>query len=91
VSDDVRDNPARHRFELDLGGPIAFSEYRRSGDVLMVMHTEVPRELEGRGIGSRLVRGVLAQARAQGLKVKPLCSFVRAYMDRHPEYADMRA
>lgn len=90
MADDVRDNPDRHRFELELGGGVAFSEYRRSGHVLMIMHTEVPRELQGRGIGSKLVRGVLAQARAQGLTVKPLCSFVRAYMDRHPEYADLR-
>ncbi|MFN3656236.1 MAG: GNAT family N-acetyltransferase [Pseudolabrys sp.] len=92
MTDDVRDNPDRQRFELDFGGGrLAVAEYRLAGGVLMALHTEVPKELEGRGIGSRLVRGVLAQARARGLKVRPICSFVRAYMDRHPEYADLRA
>jgi predicted GNAT family acetyltransferase len=51
----------------------------------------VPKELNGRGIGSRLVRGVLDIARAEGLKVRPLCPFVAAYIDKHPEYADLRA
>ena len=53
-------------------------------------HTIVPPELGGRGIASRLVQHALAWAREQGLKVRPDCSFVRAYMDKHPEYADMR-
>jgi len=92
MTDDVRDNTAQQRFELDLdGGRIALANYRISGAAMAISHTEVPKELEGRGIGSRLVRGVLAQARARGLKVRPLCPFVRAYMDRHPEYADLRA
>jgi predicted GNAT family acetyltransferase len=59
--------------------------------VLFVHHTEVPREFEGRGIGSALVKAMLELARAEGLKVKPLCSFVSAYMQRHPEFADLRA
>jgi predicted GNAT family acetyltransferase len=88
---DVRDNPALHRFELGLDGHTAFSSYRRADGVLTILHTEVPKELNGRGIGSRLVRGLLDIARAQGEKVKPLCSFVAAYMDKHPEYADLRA
>jgi uncharacterized protein len=88
---DVRDNTDRHRFELEVDGHIAFSEYRRSGDLLTVMHTEVPKELGGRGIGSALARGLLDLGRAQRLKVKPLCSFVAGYIDKHPEYADLRA
>jgi predicted GNAT family acetyltransferase len=87
----VTDNPAHHRFELALDGHVAFTSYRRDGDVLVVYHTEVPREFEGRGIGSALVKGVLESARAQKLKVRPLCSFVAAYMERHPDYADLRA
>lgn len=86
----VRDNPDRSRFEMPIGGAVAFANYRRSGDTLLVLHTEVPRELEGRGHGSELVRGLLDLARAQGLKVKPLCGFVAAYMARHPEYEDVR-
>lgn len=90
MPNDVRDNTERRRFELDLDGHIAFSNYKRADGVLTVLHTEVPAALNGRGIGSRLVRGVLDIARAQGLKVKPLCPFVAAYMDKHPEYADLR-
>jgi predicted GNAT family acetyltransferase len=49
----------------------------------------VPKELGGRGIGSTLIKGVLDTARAQGLKVKPLCPFAKAYIERHSEYADL--
>lgn len=91
MSNNVRDNTERHRFELDAEGHIAFSNYKRADGVLTILHTEVPKELEGHGIGSALVRGVLDLARARGEKVIPVCPFVKAYMDRHPEYADLRA
>jgi hypothetical protein len=90
MTNDIRDNAQRHRFKLDAGGHVAFSEYQRAGNVLTIMHTEVPTEFNGRGIGSALVRGILDLARAQGLKVVPRCPFVAAFMDRHPEYADLR-
>ena len=86
----VRDNAERHRFELDADGHIAFSEYTRDGATLTIRHTEVPKELNGKGIGSALVRGLLDIARAQGLKVVPLCPFVASYIAKHPEYADLR-
>jgi hypothetical protein len=86
----VVDNPARSRFEMALDGGTAFASYRRAGDVLIVPHTEVPAQLEGRGFGSMLVKGVLELARAQGLKVRPACPFVADYMRRHPEYDDVR-
>jgi predicted GNAT family acetyltransferase len=89
MPNDVRDNTQRHRFELDADGHVAFSYYQRDGATLTVMHTEVPKELNGKGIGSRLVRGVLEIARAQALKVVPRCPFVAAYIDKHPEYADL--
>lgn len=87
----VRDDPTRHRFELDVEGQIAFALYRRDGDTLAVTHTETPAALRGRGIASELVRGLLDIARAQKLKVRPLCPFVVAFMDKHSEYADLRA
>ena len=90
MSNNVRDNTQRHRFELDADGHVAFSNYRRSEGILTVLHTEVPKELEGRGIGSALIRGVLDIARGDGLKVKTLCPFAKAYIDRHPEYSDLR-
>ena len=89
MSNNVRDNSKLHRFELDTEGHIAFSEYQRGGGVLTIMHTEVPKELGGRGIGSTLIKGVFDTARAQGLKVKPLCPFAKAYIERHSEYADL--
>ena len=89
MSNNVRDNTKLHRFELDTDGHIAFSEYKRGNGVLTIMHTEVPKELGGRGVGSTLIGGVLDTVRAQGLKVKPLCPFAKAYVERHPEYADL--
>jgi len=90
MTNTVRDNTERHRFELDADGHIAFANYERGDGVLTMLHTEVPKELEGRGIGSALIRGVLDTARREGVKVKPLCPFTRAYIDKHPEYADLR-
>jgi hypothetical protein len=87
----VRDNAEKHRFELDLDGHIAFSNYRRDGKVLTILHTEVPAALNGRGIGSALVRGELELARAHGWKVVPVCPFVKAYLAKHPDYADVQA
>jgi len=87
----VRDNPDRHRFELDADGHVAFSNYTRAGNVITIQHTEVPKELGGRGIGSALARGVLEFARGQGLKVVPHCPFVKSYIDKHPEFADLLA
>jgi hypothetical protein len=90
MASNVRDNTDRHRFELDADGHVAFSEYKRANGVLTIMHTEVPKALEGRGIGSGLIRGVLDIARSQGLKVNTLCPFAKAYINRYPEYADLR-
>ncbi len=91
MSNNVRDNADRHRFELELDGRIALSQYRREGDTLTILHTEVPKEHSGKGVGSALVRGLLDIARAQGMKVLPKCPFVAGYMDKHAaEYADLR-
>jgi len=90
MSNNVRDNAERHRFELDADGHVAFSNYKRIDGVLTILHTEVPKALEGHGIGSALISGVLNTARAEGRKVKPLCPFAKAYMDRHAEYNDLQ-
>jgi hypothetical protein len=58
--------------------------------VISFIHTEVPKALAGKGIGSRLARHVLEAARAEGLKVVPVCPFIAAWMKRHPEYDDLR-
>lgn len=87
----VQDIPSRQRYELDVNGALAFIDYRRDGRVVAMTHAEVPVALRGGGIGSELVRGALLLVREQGEKVIPCCSFVAAYMRRHPEFDDLRA
>jgi uncharacterized protein len=86
---DVRNNTAQNRFELDVNGHQAVAYYRMAPGVITFVHTEVPQELSGRGIGTKLIRGALEMARAQGLKVVPQCPFVSAFMGKHPEYNDL--
>jgi len=86
----VRDNPEKHRFEIDLGnGSFAFAEYTLSEGKIVFTHTEVPQQFEGKGIGSALIRHGLAEARRRGLKVVPICPFFAAYMTKHAEEQDL--
>ncbi|HVE49728.1 MAG TPA: GNAT family N-acetyltransferase [Casimicrobiaceae bacterium] len=74
------------RFEADVEGGVAYCAYTRRGDgVLSLHHTEVPREAEGRGVASTIVKAALAYAEANALRVSPDCSYVRQYMARHRE------
>lgn len=84
-----RDNGARHRFELEIGGLTAIADYHLKGKTIEFTHTEVPPPLEGKGVGARLVRFALDEARRQGYRVLPACPFVAVYIRRHPEYADL--
>jgi predicted GNAT family acetyltransferase len=77
------------RFELDLDGQMAVAYYQLAPGVITFRHTEVPQELSGHGIGSKLVRGALEAARARGLKVVAKCPFVAGYMAKHPEFNDL--
>jgi uncharacterized protein len=86
---DVVNNNARHRYELIVDGHLAATYYKISGDVITFIHTEVPQELGGKGIGSKLVKGALDQVRGEGLKVIAQCPFVKSYIDKHPDYADL--
>lgn len=87
----VRDNSARSRFELEADGVIVFMNYRLSGQVMSLDHTETPVTARGRGLASRLTEGVLREVRQRGLKIVPRCPFVRAFVDRHAEYRDLVA
>jgi uncharacterized protein len=86
---DVVNNRAHHRYELVVDGHLAATYYNVEDGVITFIHTEVPDELAGQGIGSRLVKGALDQVRADGLKVIPQCPFVKAYIGKHDEYADL--
>jgi predicted GNAT family acetyltransferase len=86
----VVDGRAALRFEVYAGERLAgWAAYARKGGVITFTHTEVDPAFEGRGLGSVLVRGALDAARAEGLEVVPVCPFVRSYVERHPEYADL--
>jgi uncharacterized protein len=86
---DVVNNRAHRRYELTVDGHLAAAYYRISGDVITFEHTEVPPELGGKGVGSRLVKGALDQVRAEGLKVIAECPFVKAYIGKNAEYSDL--
>jgi uncharacterized protein len=87
----VRDNPARHRYELEVEGHVAFAEYGLAAGVITFIHTVVPKELGGRGVGSTLARGALEDVRRRGLKVIAQCPFIKAFMDKHAEFNDLLA
>jgi predicted GNAT family acetyltransferase len=78
--DSVVDNRARHRFEAQLNGEIAFLEYERTDDALTLVHTEVPAALRGHHVGDALVEAALRVGRSAGLRIVAMCPFVRAYM-----------
>jgi uncharacterized protein len=88
----VVDNTRASRYELAVDGGVAVLDYKDSplGHRLLV-HTEVPDALQGRGLGSQLVRGVLDDVRARGRRIVPVCSFVKSFLERHREYEDIVA
>jgi predicted GNAT family acetyltransferase len=77
------------RFELDRDGQIAYLEYTIAGDVLALIHSEIPKSLRSTGVGSTLVQTALDWARDHHMKVDVVCPFVAAYLETHPEYSDL--
>ncbi len=88
---DVTNNRAESRFELPTDAGPAIAAYAVDGEVVTFTHTVVPHEAEGKGVGSQLIAGALAQVRADGHRIRPACAFVRAYVERHPEVQDLVA
>lgn len=82
-------NEATGRFELAADGGTATLDYELVDDAIVLSHTAVPAQAEGRGLGGRLVRAALDHARAHRLIVVPRCRFVRAWIRRHPEYREL--
>ena len=86
---DIAHDPASHRFSVQVGGHEAELIYRRDDKRLTIDHTGVPEAIGGRGIAGELVKAALDYARAEGLRVVPACSYSAAYVQHHPEYADL--
>ena len=91
MSDAVVHNAASHRFELDIDGQTVFTEYRLAGDVMTLFHTVTPPPLRGRRLAARVVQAALEYARANRMKVVPLCWYVAGHINEHPEFRDLLA
>ncbi|WP_293795119.1 GNAT family N-acetyltransferase [uncultured Bosea sp.] len=86
---DVVEKPEQNRFELALDGGTALVAYRRDGERLVLVHTEVPQQFAGQGVGSRLAKGVFELLRASGRKAVVRCEFLQGWLAKHPEYNDV--
>jgi predicted GNAT family acetyltransferase len=85
----VVENVEQNRFELTLDGGTALVAYRRDGERLVLVHTEVPSQFAGQGIGSKLAKGVFELLRASGRKAVVRCEFLKGWVAKHPEYDDV--
>lgn len=83
MSDQIRDNTERSRYELEIDGQIVFANYRRDGTILSILHVEAPIPLRGTGAASRLMQGIVETAGATGTRIVPLCSYAAAWLRRH--------
>lgn len=93
MSDDtieVREDAAHHRFEIWVGEkPAGKTVYRGGGELYEFLHTEIDPSFEGQGLGSKLIRSTLDSIRERGAKLLPYCPFIKAYIQKHPEYKDL--
>jgi uncharacterized protein len=88
----VHDNPEERRYEARIGtNVVGVISYQAEPSRLTLVHTEVDPVAEGKGVGSRLVAGAFEDIRSRGLSLVPVCPFVRTYVRRHPEQADLVA
>lgn len=85
----IHDNPEARRYELPVGEDLAVVTYNLTGQNLMITETLVPEALEGQGIASRLAKHVIEDARRRGLLILPVCPFFSAYLQKHPEHAEV--
>ena len=86
----VRDAPEANRYEIRDGEQLlGHADYERRGDTVVFTHTEVDPDAGQSGLGSTLVRAALDDVRSRGGKVIPRCPFVRGWIDRNPQYADL--
>ena len=85
----IRHNEVKHRFEAGSDDQPARLDYRLRGDVVDIVHTEVPPEYQGQGLAGKLATAALDWARAAGHKVLPSCSYVKSFIGKHPGYQDL--
>jgi len=89
---EVRWDEQAGRYELVVGGLLAgVLDVRDAGDHVVLPHTEIDRSRQGQGLGAVLVAGALADLRRRGRRIVPTCWYVREYLDRHPDDADLLA
>lgn len=88
-SEHVINNARKFRFEVVSGALVSKLDYRLGRDTIALIHSEVPDELQGQGIGSAIIRAALQHARDNELTVLPYCPFAAAYIARHPEWNDI--
>lgn len=88
---DIRHDAERRRLSTRVDDHIGYVTYELDGKTMALTHTVVPAAIGGRGIAGALVKATLDHAREQGWKVDPACSYADAWMQRHPDYADLRA
>jgi predicted GNAT family acetyltransferase len=90
VSNEVRDNAERSRYELVVDGQlVGIADYQVNGDHVVVPHTEIDADKRGQGLGAVLVKGALDDLRAKGRTVIPQCWYVAEFIDEHPEYQEL--
>ena len=85
----VTDNTFRQRFELEENGLVAFANYRRVGQQVVIPHVEAPYALRGKGTAGRLMAGIVELARAQDFKITPTCSYAAMWFQQHKDSADV--
>jgi len=79
-------NEAEHRFEMNIGGQIAFVDYNKIGDTYLLIHTEVPESLRGQGAAAALIEKVFAYLEENHFKMRPFCAYIQAYLKTHPDW-----
>ncbi|MEY2430688.1 MAG: uncharacterized protein QOC92_413 [Acidimicrobiaceae bacterium] len=90
MSDEVRDNTERSRYELVVDGAlVGIADYHLTGDHVVMPHTEIDADKRGQGFGAVLVKGALDDLRSKGRTVVPQCWYVAEFIDEHPEYHEL--
>lgn len=85
----VRHNTDERRFEAEIEGELALTEYHRNNELMVFTRTFVPEDLRHEGVAARIVKVALDYARERGYRVEPQCSYVADWIERHPDYQEL--